>query len=777
MATSYFADAGNADATSGILSPSTPSSTAPRSNALQNRITAVLSASYADLEIRDALAELDARGTKNTPATRRNLRLDVQEDLIRSNGAIVSDFGLVAAQLQRIGAVVAQLQDSCGALRRHIGSAQRETGPLLDEATTLLREQAHVAQKQQLLSAVTAHFVVSDADLATLTAVSEPVDAAFFAVLARVQRIHADSRVLLATEHDRLGREILEQSSRQLDAAFQKLYRWIQREFAALDLENPHLGAALRRALRVLAERPTLFEAALEGFATEREQTLAARFYSALTGAPLGREHAGSAVSQAPAIELTAADPLRYISDMLAWAHAAAVSEREGLEVLFIGDGDELARHVESGREAEPWRRRGDAETEEGDDGEAKAPPFDGRRALADLVDRVLAAVFQQLKQRTEQVVHSHDDGPLAYQVANLVRFYMHMFTPLLGPVSPLLVDVLAPLAETAMRAFRSATREQVAALQVDPTLLLLPTDAHKPVDLSPPPFLLSALATLRILMQSHDAATPHLSAVERAETFTPVLTEALDPYLALIETRAPLPDLPTSSSLTTTDSTPPPPPPPPHAAILHTNTLTAIRSTLLTRPFTASRARDLTDAKLASLATYLSSATQAWLRATSGLAGLFVRARTAEDLLLHHEREPEWLARAAEKLDAFLPGAAEDARGVFLRGLGRGGEGFGEEEWGEEEEDGGFVGSFGGRDGFRRKVVDDAVEAFCGEFEKFEEVLVQAEGVRRKRMGSGSKGGKKGKGEEGESEEEEDEGSLREVFPRTGDEIRVLLS
>ena len=85
MATSHFTERTASPTTNGsgnaILSPTTPSTAAPRSNALQNRITSVLSASYADVEIRDALSILDARDLTNSAATRRNLRLDVQRDL------------------------------------------------------------------------------------------------------------------------------------------------------------------------------------------------------------------------------------------------------------------------------------------------------------------------------------------------------------------------------------------------------------------------------------------------------------------------------------------------------------------------------------------------------------------------------------------------------------------------------------------------------------------------------------------------------------------------
>ena len=67
-----------------------------KSNALSNKITSVLSASYADSEIRNALGLLDARGTINTTETRRNLKLDAQKQVIDCNAAILDEFGQVA---------------------------------------------------------------------------------------------------------------------------------------------------------------------------------------------------------------------------------------------------------------------------------------------------------------------------------------------------------------------------------------------------------------------------------------------------------------------------------------------------------------------------------------------------------------------------------------------------------------------------------------------------------------------------------------------------------
>jgi conserved oligomeric Golgi complex subunit 6 len=70
--------------------------TGARPSLLSNKLTSVLSTSYADSEIRDALRLLDAKGIRNNAETRRNLRLELQKEVIKCNAQIVDDFGKVA---------------------------------------------------------------------------------------------------------------------------------------------------------------------------------------------------------------------------------------------------------------------------------------------------------------------------------------------------------------------------------------------------------------------------------------------------------------------------------------------------------------------------------------------------------------------------------------------------------------------------------------------------------------------------------------------------------
>lgn len=691
MADSYLGASSSGDGGTSLLSPTPPSSgAAARSNALHHRISTVLSASYADLEIRDALSMLDERGLQNTAETRRKLRLDVQEELVQCNGDIVQDFGHVAEQLKRIGAAITNLNTSCVEMRKHIAASTRETGPMLDEAKTILAEKRQVETKQQLLEAFNQHFVISDADLSILTSTAEPVNDDFFRILTRGKKIHEDCQILLGMENQRLGLQILEQSSRQLNAAFQKLYRWVQREFKSLDLENPQISAAIRRALRVLAERPTLFQNCLDFFAEAREQILSSNFYAALTGAPLDPDHP----VMGKAIELSAHDPLRYISDMLAWAHSATVSEREALEVLFISEGDEIAKSIAAGIESEPWSRT---------DEDGNSQPFHGRKALNELVDRDLAGVFRQLKQRTEQVIQSHEDATLAYKIGNLVNFYTSLFTNLLGGDSSLL-ETLRPISDTAMRAFKSTMRDHVASLHTD---LSIATD-----DLAPPEFLINALETLQVLMKSYDTSIVTMNRTQRIEGFQPIFQEALDPFLAGCEN--------ITKRLRS-----------PNSHIFALNCLFATKESLGLYSF-ADRSEEL-QPRIDDHETELIEAVHTWFLHQSGMSILVETVTTADDLSSSYKDQSQ-LISIAQQLDQFLPAATEDARAFLAQLENR------------------VLG---------RRVIEQAAEKFCEDFEELEALIVQADELRQRQVN----------GEVGEDI------WLRECFPRTGDEIRVLLS
>jgi len=603
-------------------SSTTPTGAVPRSSALTSRITTVLSASYADLEIRDAIETLDAHGFQNTQESRRDLRLDLQQDVIACNGEIIRDFGEVALQLKRIGDAINSLNKCCADMQVQISAARRETGPVLEEATSLMSQKAQVETKQHLLNAFKSHFILSETDLVVLTSSSEPVNEDFFSVLAKAKKINLDSEFLLGTEDERLGLDVLEQSSKQINAAFQKLYRWLQNQLKTLDLENPQIGSAMRRAIRVLAERPQLFQSLMDAFAENREHILSDSFHAALTGSTAGSD----SVPTTKPIEFNAHDPLRYVGDMLAWAHSATVSEREALEVLFIEEGEELAKGLKAGREHDPWSRQENVEE-----------AFNGRRALNELVGRDIAGVARLLRQRVEQVVSSHDDAALAYKIANLVGFYKKTFEKLLSSEARIL-DTLTATETLALQQFQANMEDSVASIQ--PELETAPSDP------APPEFLEDALETLQGLMKSYESS---YAAINDPEAFQPVLTAALDPFLdGCRKLQEKLPEL--------------------NQHIFAINCLLLSREALLPFKFTSSRVSRMNET-VNKHASKLVDHQYQFLLSSSGLSPLVEALSALSDspgdvtaIPTLEPLEPNNLIAISQTLDDFLPSALMDA-------------------------------------------------------------------------------------------------------------------
>ena len=395
-------------------------------------------------------------------------------------------------------------------IRQHLAVSHRETGPVLKEASALFAQKREVETKQALLNAFQKHFILSDDEYEHLTSLSSGVDEHFFALLYRLKRIHADCQVLLGAENQQLGLELMEQSSRQLEAAYQKLSRWIQGVFKTLDLENPRMSQPIRQALRVLAERPQLFQDCLNFFAEARERSLSDAFYAALTGSSTQTSD-----QTTKPMEYYAHDALRFTGDMLAWTHSAAVSERESLEVLFIAEGDEMAKGIQAGIENEPWLR-GDNDA------------FDGKKSLELLVNRDLAGVSKALNTRMEQVVKSDEDPVSAYQIANLIAFYCTTFSRLLGSQS-LILEMLMTCQESALSQYRANTRDLTNTISFGAVAA--------PADEDVPDFLSEALTSLSKLLKSCDAS--YSSVESRDDNFRIVIAESLDPYLDICDNMA----------------------------------------------------------------------------------------------------------------------------------------------------------------------------------------------------------------------------------------------
>ena len=584
-------------------------------------------------------------------------------------------------------------------MHERFAAARRENAPLLDETSTLLIQRFESEKKAQLLEAFNRHFIMSEDELRTLTSGTDSVDNAFFQVLSRVKRIHNDCQVLLGTENQRLGLDLMEHSSRNLNSAYQKLNRWVQREFQTLNFENPQMSFMIRRSLKELAERPTLFQSCLDFFAEAREHVLLDSFYSALSGPNDVGDHEYSTKP----IEYHSHDPLRYIGDMLAWTHSTSVSEREALENLADADGDEILRGIKMGTEKDPWSSI---------DGDV----LDGRKALTDLASRNLAGVIQILRQRVEQVIHNQEDPVITYRIVSLLYFYRVTFTKLLGTESEV-VKLHIALGDFAFRQFQTILMESVRSLETD--------HGQLPPDLHLPDFLSEALDHVRALIKIFDSSLTPLSS--REKDFDNVASVALDPFLGICRDIASRAEEPSHS-------------------IFLINCFQAAKVSLSNYEFIQHKASELED-DITPCMTHLIEYQHSFFLHNSGLYPLV--AALAPFSELPASKVPQIrtldafsataLKNASQVLDDFLPSALMDAKDNMR---------------------------FLNDKQLAADLTAEAAERFCDDFKYVDDILATSDNVE----------------EVGETTSDQaifnqQTSQLRQLFPRTVGEVRVLLS
>lgn len=515
--------------------------------------------------------------------------------------------------MRLIGTILGRLNAGYDAAKSQVSSAHARTLPILAEAESFLQQRTQVETKKKVSTALRDHFILTDAELAALTSSAEPVDDRFLQSLSRAKKIIQDCEVLLGYEKQTLGLDLMAHTSKNIDFGFQKLYIWVQREFKSLNLENPQMNSAIRRALPVLAERPRLFQNCLDYFAEARERILSDAFQVALTG---------NGTEDDPAlkpIDLTAHDPLRYVGDMLAWVHSAAVNEREALEALFVAEGEELTKGMKSGRDAEMWRLVADDDEDE----------FNALKALDELVDKDVAGASRVLRQRVEQVISSNEEVTTAYKLAALINFYQMTFQKLLG-VGSSLFDCVQRLEREAFRQFRALVRDNIVTLQSE--------FQQAPTELSPPHFLSDAITCLEAIMKTYESSL--ITSEDREGDFTKVLTEAFQPFISGCENMAAAIDAPGN-------------------AIFIINCKLAAVKTLTGFDFTrreVARMQEGINSEAARLVMYQHE----FFCENSGL-GLILESSQGSDEATENLSK-EALKRASQQLDEFLPSALMDA-------------------------------------------------------------------------------------------------------------------
>uniref|UniRef100_A0A8I5ZM11 Conserved oligomeric Golgi complex subunit 6 n=1 Tax=Rattus norvegicus TaxID=10116 RepID=A0A8I5ZM11_RAT len=435
-----------------------------------------------DKEMLEALKALSAFFVENSLRTRRNLRGDIERRSLAINEEFVSIFKDVKEELESINEDVQAMSSCCQDMTSRLQAAKEQTQDLIVKTTKLQAENQRLEIRAQVADAFLSKFQLTSDEMTLLRGTrGGPVTEDFFKALGRVKQIHNDVKVLLRTNQQTAGLEIMEQMALLQETAYERLYRWAQSECRALTQESCDVSAVLTQAMEALQDRPVLYKYTLDEFGTARRSTVVRGFIDALTrGGPGGTPRP---------IEMHSHDPLRYVGDMLAWLHQATASEKEHLEALL--------KHV----------------TAQG-----------VKENIQEVVGHITEGVCRPLKVRIEQVILAEPGAVLLYKISNLLKFYHHTISGIVGNSAATLLTTIEEMHLLSKKIFFSSLSLHANKLM---DKIELP-----PPDLGPSSALSQTLTLLRDVLASHDSSVVPLDA--RQADFVQVLSCVLDPLLQM---------------------------------------------------------------------------------------------------------------------------------------------------------------------------------------------------------------------------------------------------
>ncbi|KAG3293145.1 component of oligomeric golgi complex 6 [Ictidomys tridecemlineatus] len=417
-----------------------------------------------DKEMLEALKALSTFFVENSLRTRRNLRGDIERRSLAINEEFVSIFKEVKEELESINEDIQAMSSCC------------------QDMTSRLQVLQRLEIRAQVADAFLSKFQLTSDEMSLLRGPREgPITEDFFKALGRVKQIHNDVKVLLRTNQQTAGLEIMEQMALLQETAYERLYRWAQSECRALTQESCDISPVLTQAMEALQDRPVLYKYTLDEFGTARRSTVVRGFIDALTrGGPGGTPRP---------IEMHSHDPLRYVGDMLAWLHQATASEKEHLEALL--------KHVTA---------QGVEEN------------------IQEVVGHITEGVCRPLKVRIEQVILAEPGAVLLYKISNLLKFYHHTISGIVGNSATTLLTTIEEMHLLSKKIFFNSLSLHASKLMDKVEL--------PPPDLGPSAALNQTLMLLREVLASHDSSVIPLDA--RQADFVQVLSCVLDPLLQM---------------------------------------------------------------------------------------------------------------------------------------------------------------------------------------------------------------------------------------------------
>lgn len=468
---------------------STPETTqaSDRVSALSKRLARALNPALSDTEIKELFGLLESKNTDISvmadpgvmgSVARKNVRGEVEADLIKSHSVALADYGKVVRLLEVLGGRVDNLDTLVADINQRLDADQKSASHISKDIHELTTKQAGYRIKKELLANFKRTFTLNEYEQLLLT--SGDINAEFFTALARAEEINDKCLILLALDDPLLGKSVMAKSTELIERAVGKILTFCNRSLTNLYLMNDKSRTeTLHHCMEYLKKNSVRYTAVIDTYVESRTAVVLEEF-----AAQTNRKGSAGHVSKEPRpVYYTSHDPVRFVADMLAYVHSVVVNETEILEGLFQDDSEDF------------------------------------RNTKADMMGRILGALGRPVKGTIEQLMSQETKIQVMHKIYINLELYLMMFEKL--EFAKTLVDSLKSLLDSARSRIVTTVSNKLASIASSNSAQM-----DLSADLQPPEWILNFYGELLPLVDSMTLETILSLPKEEHEKFLDLIVD-----------------------------------------------------------------------------------------------------------------------------------------------------------------------------------------------------------------------------------------------------------
>ncbi|KAM9931765.1 hypothetical protein OXX80_008585 [Metschnikowia pulcherrima] len=368
-----------------------------RTDALSLRLSRALNPSISDTRMRELFENLEPMVSERPELVnsgidgsiaRKNLRGAIEVDLLSMNSKKLAEYSKVVKNLEYLGTRLGTLTHLVEETNQVLVQDTEATAGLRAEIGACTSEKTAINLKKSLLTTFRQKFTLNEYEQFLLT--SGELNADFFVALKRAECITEECSVLLALDNPALGNQIMTSTNALIEKAKKNITLFCTKSLSDGNLQNSKGKlSTLHSCLRHLKERPEQLKAIMDAFVQSRSSVLLDDFKAQVSG----QENNGNSKNHETyrPVYLSSHDPVRFITDLLAYVHSSAANESEIISGILQNEEYPVS-------------------------------------TINEIVNQVMRSLATPVKAKIEEIITLEPKLSVLYSMFNILELYLVMF-------------------------------------------------------------------------------------------------------------------------------------------------------------------------------------------------------------------------------------------------------------------------------------------------------------------------------------------------------------